>query len=181
MRVALVGVRCTDLKPAEEAKIVNDLLNLLQLEPSLVVVTPDESVRILGSATIDSLILLHSIPLLDQASQTLGVEYLFFGDIRNESRDRSRTLLAGRYYRFDRVTSALFSIEILKYYESFHEELITIRREFVETILPREGSILLSWPVLLLFGITVVGMMALILKPGKASLEGTNNPPPTEN
>jgi hypothetical protein len=181
LRVAFLGIRYTNLSPGEEEKITNDLLNLLQIEASLSVVTQAEAERVVGREVVESLITARSKAELAKVSSQLGVEHLFFGRIANQSKEASRTLLAGEYYRYDSVTDALFSVEILKYYDSFHEELMKIRREFVLTILPRQESILASWPILLLFGITVVGLLALILSPGKTSLEGTNNPPPSEN
>lgn len=182
VNVAFAGVAFDDVGEREQEKILDDLLRILQVEPTLNVMTPQDVRMRLGDEKYQELLQSRSKQALAEAAATLGVEYVFIGTLVNQSRDPNKILLSGHYYRFDRATGALFSIEILKYFESFHEEIIKIKREFVATIIPEAGgSFFTSWPVLLFFGLTIVGVMALILSPGKSSLEGQNNPGPIEN
>jgi hypothetical protein len=182
INIAFAGVLFEDVGEREREKILNDLTGILQVEPTLNVMTHQDVLARLGEAEYRELLTTRSKQACADAARSLGVDYIFFGTLGNQSKDPNRVLLSGRYYRFDRQTGALFSIEILKFFDSFHEEIIKIKREFVTTIIPEQsGSFFTSWPVLLFFGITIVGVMALILRPGKTSLEGENNPGPIEN
>ena len=159
--VAFLGVHGEGLQEKVQDKILNDFLAMLQLEPSLEVLTPSELRKSIGDERVDRMLLdLPQDSLLNLCS-LLTVDYLYAAKFRNQSKDSSKVILVGNFYRYDRLTGATYSYSVLKFYEDFPDELRTIKEQFVLTIIPRRQSIFTNWPFLVIAAIAVVGIFIL--------------------
>jgi hypothetical protein len=172
VKVAFVGVAFEDVNADLRKKIVDDLLSLMREETTLQVLSPEEVVERIGEERQMKLLSqMQKNDLLDLAAQ-LEVDYVFAGTLSNQSRDPNRTLLIGSFQRFDRLTRNVFSLDILRYAQDLGEEYKKIKQEFILTILPPPSrGLLAQWPVLLIGGIALVGVIALLLSSGKTSGE----------
>ncbi len=172
VKVAFVGVRFENLKTEIQNRIESDILRLMVEEKTLEVLPPQEVVRLVGRDKVMELENNLSKDSLLALAASLQVDYVFAGQLRNESSDTNRTLLAGRIVRVDRPTSLMYTLEVVRYYEEFSQDLVKIKLEFVTTIVPPPQSFFLRhWPVLVLGGIAVAGMIALILGVGRGASE----------
>lgn len=178
VRVAFLGVRFEDVKADVQAKLQTDLLWLMTAEKSLQVLSPEDVRDRIGEREVSALLQNLSKDSVLALSEKLEVDFIYAGELANQSRDQRRILLVGKFQRYDRSTRAVYEYEILKYYEDFSQELQMIKQQFVNTILPPPSSSFFAqnWPVLILGGIVLVGILAILLGPGKTTVEG--NPPP---
>jgi len=179
VKVAFLGVYFEGLDQKIQEKILNDFLTMFQLEPSINLQTPTEIEGKLGRERVDLLLKNLSADSLLNIGTILGVDYIYAAKLANESKDSNQVILAGSFHRYDRLTGATYSYSILKFYQNFHEDLKIIKDQFVSTIKPRQESIFSKWPVFLLAGIVLVGLIILFLAPGKTAGEGTLPPEPT--
>ncbi len=175
--VAFLGIAFTETQPDVEATIISDLLAMMRLEQGLVVSPPSQLRELIGRERLEKLLSALKNEEMFALADELGVEYIFAGRLANKSDDPQRTLLVGDFKRFDRTTRQSFTIEIARYYHDFGEELRRIHREFVLSIVPSTQSFWTRWPVLVIGGILVVGMVVLLLSPGKTTIEGQTPPP----
>jgi hypothetical protein len=176
IRAAFLGIAFEATKPDVERTIVEELVAMMRIERALQVRTPSQLRETLGEERLAGLLArLNEREMLDLAAE-MDVDYIFAGKLANRSPDPDRTLLVGEFNRFDRVVQKSYTMEIVRYFHDFGEEQRRIHKEFVATIIPTEQSFWTRWPVLVVAAILVVGIVALLLSPGKTSVEGTIPP-----
>ncbi|MFQ5752941.1 MAG: hypothetical protein ACE5HI_13185, partial [bacterium] len=69
-----------------------------------------------------------------EIAQQLNVDYVFAGELVNNSRDPNRILLDGEIKRFHRPTQGILKFKLLSYYENLKAELIKFEKNYVDTI-----------------------------------------------
>lgn len=181
VRVAFLGVRFENVDTETEHYFTKNILELLTRDKALDVVPPAEARQRLSESRIVGI---FSNPVKDSLlalSEDLQVDYLFLGELSNQSRDPQRPLLVGTFLRFDRSNGANYVLEIAVFRQSLFEEIIKINEQLVKPILPPPDEPFFKRYLVLIIigGITIGGLILLLLSSGKGGGEGIVNAPPT--
>ncbi len=176
LRVAFIGILFRDMPVDVQKRILRQMTEMLEEEPSLRVVKPAAVEKAVGKARVTQTLANPDSASFASLAEELGVDYVFAGDLANQARDSNRILLVGNLYRFDRAPGLFNRYEVLKYYDRFEVELLRFQQQYVKTLAAFTRKH--TWPWLVLAGVGVAGLVALTLVSTKRSGEGKPPVPP---
>ena len=171
-RVAFVGISFQGVPEEIQAKIQGRLLETIQSGSTLEVMTPDNLQKKLGTGKIAEFFSTADSSAFRKLADELETDYVFAGRLEGQVRESDRLLLVGEFNRYDRASHLLHRFEVLKYYDNLGVELVKFKEEYAVTIAPQTGSQSKLAPWLVLGGVTVVGIVAMLLTFGRAGAEG---------
>lgn len=176
VRVAFAGIKFDEMPAEVRGRVLERVQELLEQESSFQLMKLPEVEKTLGAERLARFFAQPDSAAFRALAAELQADYVFAGRIANQSREANRVLLVGELDRFDYAANILNKFEVLKYYDSFGVELVKFREEFVRTIVPTNtgGK---SLPFIVLGGITVVGIVALVLSSGKQGSQGEGGLP----
>ncbi|RMD96779.1 MAG: hypothetical protein D6814_10760 [Calditrichaeota bacterium] len=172
--VAFLGIHYEKVPRDVRTRIDARIRDLLKNENGFNFIPPDAVQQKVGANALQKLLtndadLSQYLTLAEQ----LDADYLFSGNLANQSRDPNRILLVGELHRADRKAGILNRFEVLKYYDQFGVELIKFQNEYIKTIVPVVQQKKTLWPWLVVAGVAVAGLISLTLSSSKAKSEGT--------
>jgi hypothetical protein len=180
VKVAFAGVKCNDMPEEVRANVQARVLELLEQESAFDLLKPQEVEKKLGAEKLAAFLAQPDSAAFRALAAELQVDYVFAGSLANQSRDQ-RVLLVGTLARYDRAADILNKFEILKYHDNLGVEILKFREEFVKTIVPTGAGKSKSLPFIVLGGITVAGIVALVLSSGREGSQGTGGAPPPDS
>lgn len=180
IKVACAGVKCDGMPEEVRANVQMRVQELLEKESTFDLLKPGEVEKKLGAEKLSAFLAQPDSAAFRALAADLQVDYVFAGSLANQSRD-NRVLLVGALARYDRAANILNKFEVLKYHDNFGVELLKFREEFVKTIVPTGAGKSKSLPFIVLGGITVVGIVALVLSSGREGTQGTGGAPPPDS
>ncbi|MFQ5629812.1 MAG: hypothetical protein ACE5I1_13690 [bacterium] len=184
VRIAFLGIQFGGTPDDVEKRIYERYENLLKKQSRFIFKKPEDVRVALGSEHVDRLLNDPDSLSYQEAANLLNVDHIYSGQIADHSREESRVLLVGAFYRYDKKINLLHKFEILKYYDTIGVEFIKFDQEYVQTIVPESVQKKVLWPWLVLAGIGAVTLLTLTVVGSKFGSdeqgEGTRTEP-TEN
>ncbi|MCI0690732.1 hypothetical protein L0337_01850 [candidate division KSB1 bacterium] len=172
VKVAFVGIKFDDVPDEARDRVLERVQELLEKESSFQLAKPDELEKQLSKEKLADFFAQPDSAAFRTLADELQVDYLFAGRIANQSREANRVLLVGELVRFDRAAGILNKFEVLKYYDHIGVELLKFQEEFVKTIVPSNAGGNKALPFIVLGGVTLAGIVALVLSTSKSGSEG---------
>ncbi len=178
--VAFLGVKYTNVDPVIQTRLRVGILGTLYQNEYLSVWSPEQIARILGNDRVDRLLNSISVDSLSRLANELNVAYVFAGQLKSMQEDSVHIILEGTLVRYDRTANILQSVRVLRYADEFDQELATMKRDQVDTIVPgRTGFFTKYWPILLFGSIAIGGAILVISSNASQSTAGGQSNPPT--
>ncbi len=177
VKVAFLGIKFDDMPDETRGRLLARVQELLEKESSFDLAKPEAMEKKLGTARLAQFWAQPDSAALRSLADELQMDFLFAGHLANQSREANRVLLVGELDRFDRATGILNKFEVLKYYDNIGVELLKFQEEFVKTIVPSNAGGNKVLPFIVLGGVTLAGIVALVLSTSKAGSEGEGGGP----
>ncbi len=177
VKVAFLGIKFDDMPDETRDRVLARVQELLEKESSFHLAQPGELEKQLGKEKLAGFFAQPDSAAFRTLAEELQVDYLFAGRLANQSREANRVLLVGELDRFDRAAGILNKFEVLKYYDNIGVELLKFQEEFVKTILPSNAGSNKALPFIVLGGVTLAGIVALVLSSSKSGSEGDGRGP----
>ena len=172
IKVAFAGIQFDDMPADVRDRILQRVQEMLENESAFELAKPEEVEKKLGAEKLSQFFSQPDSAAFRTLAAELQTDYLFAGRIANQSRETNRVLLVGELVRYDRATNILNKFEVLKYYDNFGVELLKFQEEFVKTIVPLSQGSSKTLPFIVLGGITLAGIVALVLSASRQGAEG---------
>ncbi|MDQ7051864.1 MAG: hypothetical protein Q9P14_02810 [candidate division KSB1 bacterium] len=179
-RVAFIGVYFEKTPERTQQRFSRRILSMLENVPAFDVINPDEVRQQVSSDLIDKALAGPSKELLFQIAGRLDVDYLYGGNLANQSRDESRVLLVGELFRVDRKDRLYNRFEIARYTSELTDTMKKFHKQFVKTVSVQYQAQKTVWPWLVLAGVAVAGLIAMSLTSSRSNAEGTGPGPITD-
>ncbi len=180
VKVAFAGIKFDGVPNDVRGRVLDRVQELLEQESSFDLIKPAEMEKTLGAEKLARFLAQPDSAAFRALAAELQTDYVFAGRMANQSREANRVLLVGELVRFDRAANILNRFEVLKYYDNFGVELLEFREEFVKTIVPAGSGGSKKLPFIVLGGITVLGIVALVLSSGREGSQGEGGVPPPD-
>lgn len=163
-RVAFLGLHFEDVEPPQQENILSRISVLIDTEPRLYSMPRNQIEQELDEELLNRIRQQLQKEDLREAAQQLGVDYVFAGNIQNQSRSRDVTALTGEMVRFDVATDNMYSLQIKSFFEDFNSELVRINNQLVRTIVPeqKEGFFKRYLPGILIVAATALAIGVLL-------------------
>jgi hypothetical protein len=172
VKVAFAGIKFDDVPDEARDRLAQRVQELLEKESSFQLAKPGELEKQLGKEKLADFWAQPESAAFRTLADELQTDYLFAGRLANQSREANRILLVGELVRFDRAAGILNKFEVLKYYDHIGVELLKFQEEFVKTIVPPNAGGSKILPFIVLGGVTLAGIVALVLSTSKSGAEG---------
>lgn len=184
VHVAFLGIKFDGTSEDVEKRLYTRYENLLENQPSFILKKPEDVRIALGGEDVDALLGKPDSLSYKEAAEKLKVDHIFSGRIADHSREESRVLLVGEFYRYDKKLNLLHKFEILKYYDNIGVEFVKFDQEYVHSIVPETIQKKVLWPWLVIAGIGAVTLLTLTIVGSKFGSEQSGeggNGEPTEH
>lgn len=172
VKVVFAGIKFDDMPADIRGRVLQRVQELLEKESSFELTKPEAVEKQLSAEKLAHFFSQPDSAAFRALAEELQVDYLFAGRIANQSREANRVLLVGELVRFDRAAGILNKFEVLKYYDHIGVELLKFQEEFVKTIVPSNQGGNKALPFIVLGGVTLAGIIALVLSTSKSGSEG---------
>ncbi len=183
VNVAFLGVHYDNVPKDVEKRFQARLVGLLKDESSFNLSMTGKALESLDQDQVNSLLLEANTENCKLVADQLHVDYLYFGNISDRSKNEGRVLLVGELNRYDRKTNLLHRFEIAKYHDVIGVEFLRFEKEYIDTIIPELQNKKTTWPWIVVAGVGVAGLIALTLSTsrlgGDSNGENPDNPMPT--
>ncbi|MFQ5631198.1 MAG: hypothetical protein ACE5I1_20695 [bacterium] len=176
VRVAFLGIKFEETQPDVEKKLYSRMEKLLRQQPAFIITKPEDARISLGGEQVDHLLSQPDSAAYQEAADKLQVDHIFAGHIADHSRNESRVLLVGQFFRYDKKSNLLHKFDILKYYDAIGVEFVKFDKEYVRTIIPESKTKKVLWPWLIVAGLGVASLIALSFVGTKSGSEGGIEP-----
>jgi len=176
VKVAFAGIKFDDVPSDVRARVLDRVQELLEQESSFQLVKPAEVEKILGAEKLAKFLAQPDSAAFRALAAELQADYVFAGRLANNSRD-NRVLLVGTLERYDRAANILNKFEVLKHYDNIGVEMVKFREEFVKTIVPTGEGRSKKLPFIVFGGLTVIGIVALVISSSRSGAEGEGGGP----
>lgn len=133
-RVAFIGIHFNGVDSNKQSIIRSQISDLIRNEEQLYSIS-EQKISNTFSTDIRANITkkLRREDLQDAAKQ-LDADYIFAGNIQNQSKSEDVTALTGKIVRYDHSTDQLFELGIKTFYENFATELTRIDQQLIQTL-----------------------------------------------
>lgn len=163
-RIAFLGVHFVDVDPEQQQNIDTRISVLLDTEPRLYSLSREQIEQELDIELLNRIKRDLQKEDLRKAAQQLGVNYVFAGNIENQSKNQEVAALTGEMVRYDAATDNMYSLQIKSFFEDFNRELVRINDQLVRTIVPekKEGFFKRYLPGILIVAATAIAIGVLL-------------------
>lgn len=178
VRVAYLGVHFTDVDPDQQQNIDSRISVLVDAEPSLYSIPRQQIEQQVDGGLLNDIRRQLRKEDLQKAAQQLGADYIFAGNIENQSKNQELAALTGRIVRYDVATDNLYTLRIQSFFDDFNRELVRINDQLVRTIVPekKDGFFKRFLPGILIVAATAIAI-SVLLGGTDGQSSGTENGP----
>lgn len=171
-RVAFIGMYFENVPENVRDSVIERLQRLLSTQEGLAFVPPEEVKNNITDTLLERAIRYADQEAFLEIASKLDLDYVYGGNLANQSRTPSRVLLVGELYRADRKLGILNRFEMATYLEHLGEDLATFQKEYVKTAVPAAPPKKTLWPWLVVAGVAIAGIIAMTLTSSRFGAEG---------
>ncbi len=179
-RIAFIGIYFEKTPEQTREQFSRRILTMLESEPAFEVIGPEAVQEQVAENLLQEALAGPSKELLFQIAGRLDVDYLYGGNLANQSRDQSRVLLVGELFRVDRKDRLYNRFEIARYTNELTDTMKKFQKEFINTVSAHYQAKKTVWPWLVVAGVTLAGLIAMSLTRSSANAEGVGPGPITD-
>ncbi|MFQ6113607.1 MAG: hypothetical protein ACE5NG_05895 [bacterium] len=181
LQVAFVGFRFDNVPQDVQDMLVARINEMLETHPSIVLTKPEGARAAFGRKRITELIEFQDAESFLAFAKQYEFDYVFSGYFANQSSDNNQIFLVGELNRYDLSGGHVNRYRINKDYDKIGSELDQFKKQYIKTLIKVEDSGPSLWPVLLMGGIVVAGLLTFrFALGGVGGEEQTETPPPDE-
>ncbi len=170
-RAAFLGIYFENTPAYVQQWLTRRIDSMLAGETSIAYLPPDQVREKVSAEEIQQALQHPEKEAMLQLAERLQVDYLFAGNLANQSRNQDRVLLVGELYRLDRQAGLFNRFEVTRYREKMGEDLEKFQKEYVQTIATQVQKKTL-WPWLVVAGVALAGVIAMSLTSSRFNAEG---------
>jgi hypothetical protein len=163
-RVAFLGVHFKDVEPEQQENIEARISVLIDTEPRLYSVPQKQIEQEVDAALLKRIREELHKEDLRKAAQQLGVDFVFAGNIENQSKNQEVAALTGEMVRYDTATDNMYTLQLKSFFEDFNRDLVRINNQLVRTIVPekKKGFFKRYLPGILIVAATALALGVLL-------------------
>lgn len=179
-RVAYLGFHFDGIDKDKQSRINAQVLSLLNKEEQLYILSEKEVESRLDTDLLSRIQEKSNQEDLNYAAEILNVEYVFAGNLQNQSNSEDITVLVGSLVRYDKATDQQYELNIESFYNRFIEDLARIDQQLVQTILPERKKSFFArhLPGILIAAATIVAAAILLGNTGGQGSGGSGGQSP---
>lgn len=138
VRVAYIGTHFQDIEQDHQQSIDARISSLIERQDGFSYITREEIENRLDVSLINEI--KRNLKKEDflKAAKLLNVDYVFAGNMENQSKNRETSALVGNIARYDLPSDNFYNLKIQSFFEDFNQELIKINNQLVQTIVPEQ-------------------------------------------
>ncbi|MFQ5650599.1 MAG: hypothetical protein ACE5IY_11710 [bacterium] len=179
IRAAFIGLDCDDLPQEIEETLAWRINAILESEDALLMTKPDAARIAYGREKLAALLAQQDSEAFRTFADKYQFDHVFSGRLRNTAAEGEPVHLVGELTRYDLATGSLNTYMIDTSYEKVGNDLVRFKEQYVRSLFSPKKKGLSPWPILLLGGTLIAGVVAFSLK-GESSGGGEVLPPASD-